>query len=192
MKIDCDTWVSVRGNETACKRAKMNGTESYAYGMRTLLVAIELNCTFTVQFESEVVIIAYCSWNCIAFVTTLHLNCTGPSSTINNILCCVHFCMDDYCSSRNAVKRNLCKENYKSLILLQHEKIYDMQWRYVHANRSPIFIFITGERDEIPDHNWCHIVFRCFFLLNFKYQTLKLWADGHWAKGRQLVRFQWI
>lgn len=56
-------------HKSVCVAARRSVKERILFS-HTALFAMELICTFTGQFESEVVIIAYCSWNCIAFVTT--------------------------------------------------------------------------------------------------------------------------
>lgn len=110
-----------------CKRAKMNGKELYA------------ECAIAMQFESEVVIIAYWSCNCNAFVTTPFKAYTGLSSAIINRLCCVHFCMDDYCSSRNAVNA-ICAKKITNHSCRCCTKRYSNSNDVQHTNRSPIFI----------------------------------------------------
>lgn len=148
--------------------------------------SMELVCTAqcTLHIESEVIIIAftYCSWNCIAFVTLFKLY--WLSST--DIIVLLPICMDDDCSSRNAVNaKQITNHSWCS----RGEKNYEVK---IHVSRSPIYRVERGKKAATIDAiipYWSRTFGFFFFFFSSNFELKKI---GPMAKSRQKVRFQWI
>lgn len=115
----------------------------------------------------------------------LHLKRTGLSSAINSIyiycLRCGEFCIDDYCGCMKCGKRNLCKENYKSLVLLSaaartDERCNNDTYTQIDHQSS------ASSLSERGRHETLDILFSAIYL--YTISNTKLWAVGHRVGNR--------